>query len=503
MKKKSVLFLIMGCFILLPVVFLSATQFQPMFNPVLLEPSESIEELTQEIYDKSDSLLRTYGVPGLAIAFISNNNTDVFLGGKANYWRSSPLTSDNYFQLASVSKTQCAFAIMKLVEEGLVDIDVPVETYLTRWSLPENGFNNSEVTIRRILCHAAGLSVSGVPGVVKLKNLPTIEEALTESGVKVIAEPGTTYIYSGGGYGILQLVIEEVTGTTYDDYLYSEILQPLGLNNTYTQWMESFNDDIAIGHGKFYFPSVRSYTPFQAAAAHYSNILDFTKWCESFIYGQSVLNASLVDLMLTPQFGTTWGYSLGFEWKKLSNGISTLGHNGDNWGYHSSFRFSRSTGDGIVILTNGDRGALLRDHLVSEWEKIIGEESGSSAVLESPRRFTTITIVVSVIAIILIIALVLGSKYKILEFDYPDYNIKDSTRKKRILSLLRIISTMFVTFGFAFLVILLGCTYGNYTYAPTYFIWIDNLILALTAWCIPASQFIKWNKPSISKKLQK
>lgn len=503
MRKRVTLIAIMLCFILIPTIYLTIIYHQAMFNPISIAPSESVDELVQQLTDKSDDLLNTYGVPGLAIAFISNNNTDMIVRGRADYWKNLPLTENHYFQLASVSKTQCAFAIMKLVEEGLVDLDFPVETYLTSWSLPENGFDNNGVTIRRILCHVAGLSVSGVPGVLKQANLPSIQEALTEADVKVIAEPGSVYMYSGGGYGILQLVIEEVTGLTYDEYLYSEILHPLGLNNTHTQWVDFFSDQIAKGYGNFYLPSILSFTPFQAAASHYSTILDFTKWCEMFIYGQSVLNSSLVDLMLTPQYGENWGYSLGFEWKKLANGLSTLGHNGDNWGYHSSFRFSRTTGDGLVIMTNGDRGALLRDHLVAVWENIIGENSDSGINFGNQKRSTTITAITMSFTAILTIAVVLGFKYRFLSLDSPTYNFRDSSRKRKLLLILRISISSLLTIGFIFFVLLFGWTYGGFSYAPFYFIWTDIIMLMVTAWTIPASQIIQFDTKFIKRKLRK
>ena len=501
MRKKLVVFSIIALFIVVPLAYLMCIYPRAMFNPVLLEPSETVDELAQQINEKSTGLLRTYGIPGLAISFISNNNTDTFIKGRADYWKKQPLNQDHYFQLASVSKSQCAFAIMKLVEEGLVDIDVPVETYLTRWALPENGFDNDEVTIRRILCHAAGLSVSGVPGVLNQQNLLSIEDALTEADVKVIAEPGSTYMYSGGGYGILQLIIEEVTGQNYAEYLKASIFNPLGLNNTYTQWRDEFSSEIARGHGTFYFHSLLSFSPFQAAAGHYTNILDFTKWCESFIYGQSVLNSSLVDLMLTPQFGENWGYTLGFEWKKLANNISIFGHNGDNWGYHSSFRFCRTTGEGIVILTNGDRGALLRDQILAEWESIIGENNVSETT--SNERFVSITAAVLVLFVFLIMIIILGLKFNFLKFDFPVYNYKDSSRRRKIFLILRPITTALLFCILIFLIFLLGWSYGSASYAPFYFIWIDVIIFTTISWSIPASQLLQVEVLEIWRKLRK
>jgi CubicO group peptidase (beta-lactamase class C family) len=498
MKKKIIAYLIMGFFILLPSIYLVGIHHKPMFSPTNLTTSNSINEFISELEENLDEIRQTYGTPGIAISLISSNNTETIISGKANYWKKNPLTNESYFQLASISKSQCAFAIMRLVQNGSIDIDVPVETYLTRWSLPENGFNNNEVTIRRILCHAAGLSVSGVPGVVKQDNLLSIEEALIDADVRVIAEPGSVYMYSGGGYGILQLVIEEVTGLTYDEYLYSEIFEPLGLNETYTKWDEGISGSLAKGYGNFYFPSILSFTPFQAAASHYSTIGDLTKWCESFIYGQSVLNASLVNLMLTPQFGEEWGYALGFEWRKLGNGLSTFGHSGDNWGYHSAFRFAPTTGDGIVILTNGDKGVLLRNLLIAEWNKILGGDEYEDFFIKEQKRYRVYTIITLVFIIILISLVSIGARYKYVEIGNFDYRIKELSKRGKLIQISRIVASIVLLVGSIFLILFLGWNYGRSSYAPTNSIWTHLLVLTLLSWCIPASLFL--GVKSIKKK---
>ena len=72
MRKRVTLIAIMLCFILIPTIYLTIIYHQAMFNPISIAPSESVDELVQQLTDKSDDLLNTYGVPGLAIAFISN-----------------------------------------------------------------------------------------------------------------------------------------------------------------------------------------------------------------------------------------------------------------------------------------------------------------------------------------------------------------------------------------------------------------------------------------------
>ena len=499
MRKKIITIIIIITFVLTPLIYLTVIFRQPMFSATFLEPSSTIAEFTDQLESNWEDILKSYGVVGGAISLISDNNTSTIVGGKANYWRRTPLEIDNYFQIASISKTQCAFAILKLVQEGIVQLDVPVETYLTRWSLPETEFDNDEVTIRRILCHAAGLSVSGVPGNLKLNNVPPIEEALTYADVKVIIEPGTKYMYSGGGYGILQLVIEEVTGKTYEEYMQTEIFEPLGLNETRVQWNAEVDERLAKGHSNFYFPTILSYTPFKAAASHYSTITDMTRWCEIFLYGQTILNSSLENLLLTTQFGEDWGYTLGFSWEKMENGNLIFGHGGDNWGYHSTFRFSNSTGDGIVILTNGDRGVGLIDRLLNEWKKIVGDEDYRDFFDKKRTNAIQIDIITAVCIMLLIVGVTIGIKTGKMSISLEKHEENHGSKKKSMIAIRWMISSIF-SFILIFLVILWGWLYNRNSSESILIIWSKLLVIMLISVIIPASQYISFNFTRKTKK---
>jgi CubicO group peptidase (beta-lactamase class C family) len=369
---KSILVLSLA--VLLPFTAISVFYYRPLYSPVYMDPSESIDSFVDQLETKISALLDTNTVPGAAIAIVSDNQTKIITAGKANLLANEPLTPQHMFQIASMSKTQCAFAIMKLVQEGLIHLDAPIEWYLTRWSFPDSEFNISAVTVRRMLCHAAGISLEGVSGGFSPDDVPVIEAALTESGVSLIFEPGSVFSYSGGAFGILQLLIEEVSGMSYDEYLRSEVFEPLNMLNTTTGWSESVEDSLAVGYSNMLLPTIRTYPAMKAAAGHYSTIEDMAEWVNYLLDGQPIVNSSNVIAMYTPQWGETSGWTLGFNYKVLSNGVLTLGHGGDNWGYHGAYRFAPETGNAIVILTNGDRGAAFVTELLHYWETIVGED---------------------------------------------------------------------------------------------------------------------------------
>lgn len=123
--------------------------------------------------------MRTHKVPGASVAVVKDDAVAWTNGyGLANQEQKLPVTAGTVFEAASVSKTVTAWGIMKLAEDGLVDLDAPVKQYLTRWHLPPSEFDHDLVTLRRILSHTAGLSQGGDPGMEPGDEVPTLVEAL-------------------------------------------------------------------------------------------------------------------------------------------------------------------------------------------------------------------------------------------------------------------------------------------------------------------------------------
>ena len=153
-----------------------------------------------------------------------------------------PVDRDTLFQVASMSKWITAWGVMTLVEAGTLDLDAPVSTYLTRWSLPKTEFDNDGVTVRRLLSHTAGLTDGlGYGGFAPGQPVQPLVASLTraadaspgaDGAVRVGIEPGSAFEYSGGGYTLLQLIIEEVSGQSFNDYMRSAVFVPLGMTRS-------------------------------------------------------------------------------------------------------------------------------------------------------------------------------------------------------------------------------------------------------------------------------
>ncbi len=164
-----------------------------------------------------------------------------------------PVGPDSRFQVASLSKWLTAWGVMKLEEEGRLDLDTPVNTYLTRWQLPDGPFDEDGVTIRRLLSHTAGLGDGlGYDGFASAEEVQSLEQSLSGASdaspnaagsVVVTSEPGSEWNYSGGGYTLLQLVVEEVSGQSFAAYMDEAVFDPLAMDDT------SFDHSIAAQDG--------------------------------------------------------------------------------------------------------------------------------------------------------------------------------------------------------------------------------------------------------------
>src|SRR6185369_11431093 len=204
----------------------------------LLPPSvmkgESPEKMT--LADR----MRFYKTPGVSIALINDGRIEWARGyGVLEAGGKEPVTPDSLFQAASNSKSLTAMVVLRLVEQGKLDLDSDVNDRLVSWKVPENEFTKDQkVTVRRLLAHTAGVSNPGFLGYPVDKPLPTFRQILegekpaNSQPVRVQLKPGTKFLYSGGGYVILAQLIMDVTGKSFPDLMQKMLLQKLGMTHS-------------------------------------------------------------------------------------------------------------------------------------------------------------------------------------------------------------------------------------------------------------------------------
>jgi CubicO group peptidase (beta-lactamase class C family) len=199
--------------------------------------------LVQAVEDAARQALATSTTPGLAVALVQHGQV-VWAGGYgvADPTICWPVTATTTrFQAASLSKPVTAWGVLRLVERGRVGLDEPILGHLRRWRPPPSLFNADGLTVRRLLSHTGGLSVHGYLGQIPDRPLPSIAASLSgETGdsfpVELLEPPGRGWRYSGGGYSVAQLLVEELTGRPFADYMRAEVLEPLGLTASSFRW---------------------------------------------------------------------------------------------------------------------------------------------------------------------------------------------------------------------------------------------------------------------------
>ena len=360
---------ILGILILILSISLSATILFSLSNR-----DDSVSKLDRLI----PQLMEKYGVPGTAVSLVRDGEVVWLEGyGLADRDRGVPVTADTVFQVASISKAVTSWGVMRLVESGQLELDAPVEQYLTRWHLPTSNYDASGVTIRRLLSHSAGLSVGGYPGLGPDTQLPSLEESLSgDNGgsgeVCIIMEPGAQFSYSGGGFTLLQLIIEEVTGETFSAYMQREVLDPLGMVHSSFEWRDDLRPATAAAYSGNGTQLPNYLFTEQAAAGLYTTASDLARFVaaempghDGELAGRGVISQDTLALMFTPAilqqanllFKIERG--LGQEIQTLPDGTRLIQHPGGNRGWSAFIMANPGEAMGVVILTNSDNGRSL------------------------------------------------------------------------------------------------------------------------------------------------
>lgn len=322
-------------------------------------------------------------VPGGAVAVLEGGKVTLLRGyGIANSATGGPVTPSTIFQIGSISKTIAAWGIMRLVEEGRLDLDAPIGSVVKRWALPESDFDPEGVTIRRLLSHTAGLSVHGYAGFGPGVTLPTIEESLSgtvesSTAVRLVAEPGTEWSYSGGGYTLLQLAVEEISDVTFTEFMTSEVLAPLGMTSSrFGGPVES--ERFADAHGGYGEPADSPRFTALAAAGIHTTLEDMVRFAEASMTAKNApLSEASIQAMQTPVSVGGETYGLGYQCGKVGE-HRWIGHGGSNMVWLAEMRLVPETGDGILVFTNSSRGSQMLRDVMGEWSAAMGGERRST-----------------------------------------------------------------------------------------------------------------------------
>jgi CubicO group peptidase (beta-lactamase class C family) len=331
--------------------------------------------------ERMPALLTSNKVPGAVISCIRNGEvawTKAF--GLADLRTSSPMRPNMVLNHGSDGKVLTAWAMMRLVETGKVELDAPANRYLKRWQIRSTRFDANGVTPRRLISHTAGLTVHGFKDYEQGVPLPSLVDMLEgknqdDGAVFINWEPGTTNVYSGGGFVIAQMIIEDVSGEPFAEFMRREVAKPLGLSSLEWVWAPGLQRRAPTPYDEEQKEVGYRQLASQAIGSEICTVSDFARFVAAAVPGphneppgRGVLKPETISLMaqtqpnITPSGGLGYGIGSG-------KGEKFLVHAGGNPGWSAFFAISVERRDGYVVANNSSRGGAVNDAVTRLWLK--------------------------------------------------------------------------------------------------------------------------------------
>lgn len=342
-----------------------------------LRPPVAVANAPAATYSLADRLAH-YKVPGVSIAVVDSGRLVWAKGfGVKEAGTTDSVTPTTMFQAASISKPVAATAVLRLVEEGKLNLDQDVNLYLTSWKVPDNRYVKvHKPTLRRIVSHSAGFTVHGFPGYASGAPLPTVAQILdgkkpaNTPPVRIDTMPGMLWRYSGGGITVMQQAVMDVTKEPFAVTMQRLVLGPVGMkHSTYQQPLpDSLAGQVAAAHevdGSVTPGRWHSY-PEQAAAGLWTTPTDLVTWAMSISdafedAGKSgVLSSDMAKAMLSVAKAPS---GLGPMLAGKGKGFN-FSHGGSNQGFRCEFIYFPALHQGAAVMTNGEAGSGLAQEIL-------------------------------------------------------------------------------------------------------------------------------------------
>ena len=335
--------------------------------PLPLRPDFNKAQLSQRLDRAIPRLMNDGIVPGLSVAIIRDGRVFWHEGfGVKNALTKEPVSDETVFEAASLSKTVFAYAVLKLVDAAMLDLDKPLTEYLSSPYI-DNDSRLNLITARRVLTHTTGFPnwrPSGQP-------------------LKIVLPPGERFSYSGEGFVYLQKVIEHVTGQPLDAFVKKMVFEPLGMTNSSYVWQPAYQTRKAAGHDAGGNPTgMRKPDAANAAASLQTTSLDYAKFMIAVMKGiglkqptskamlspQIQVDEGCRNCIVTPPTGkfspyVSWGLGVGIQQTK--DGLS-FWHWGDNTDVQCYMLGYPQRELGIVVFTNSGNGLAIVPEIIQE-----------------------------------------------------------------------------------------------------------------------------------------
>lgn len=314
------------------------------------------------LQEKLTALAEALAVPGVVAAVVHGDRVDVATFGVTNLDHPLPVDEDTLFQFGSTGKTLTATALMVLAEQGRLDLDAPVRTYVPELRTRDEGVAE-KVTVLQLLNHTAGWTGDVIP---ELGDGDDCLEKFLEvlAGLEQVNPLGESVSYNNASLSLAGLVISRVTGTTYEQAVRDLVLTPLGLERTFGFAKEIMTYRFASGHQRGEDGTVKVVRPWSLpragtpAGGWTATIGDQVRWAQFHLglLGEDVLSGEARQRMQQPTAampGSALGDAVGISWLLADlDGVLMVSHGGTTIGQHSDFVLIPEHGFAFICMTN-------------------------------------------------------------------------------------------------------------------------------------------------------
>jgi CubicO group peptidase (beta-lactamase class C family) len=317
-----------------------------------------IDLTSEDLHETLRILAARHHVCGVAIAVIKDRKLDS-IDSATGCLPALTLNSDRVFQAASLSKPVFAFAVLKLVEQGKLELDAPVVKYLPQGYRHQFDPLEAEpsdlvtdpriqaVTVRMVLHHTSGLP------------------NWASGPLSFDSAPGAKWDYSGEGFVLLQRAVEAIIGEPLDRFMTAQVFKPMAMDHSDYVWNERIAQNLLPGTKANGAPrATRDLTKPIAAFSLYTSAADYGKFLVTVLNDDHLLKRLTASpITVDPSLNLSWGLGWGIE--RTQDDLH-IWHWGNNTGYRAFVIASVRTGDGFVMLTNSENGLKLAEPITQK-----------------------------------------------------------------------------------------------------------------------------------------
>lgn len=348
-----------------------------------IDADASAAGISEALDDVLDRAMEKFSIAGVAAgAFSGGEVVWSARRGRASA-EGDAVVGSTAFNVGSISKPLTVWGVLALAENGSIELDAPVSRYLKRFELSAGEYDLEQVTIRRLLRHTAGTNRHGYGGYGAHEDQPADAVELSEvfEPLAVVRQPGEQRVYSGGGYVLLQMMIEDVTGSSFEAAMQDLVLEPLAMTRSGFVPARLPNPSSAFSYYGNAIEDLRDVA--SAAAGGYVSGDDMARFLLAHGTGGGVLDPSSLEAAFAPTEPNA-GYAMSYSRWETPRGL-LIGHGGNNSSWNAQMYVRPETRDGFYFLANSTSGAQLDFDLSCAWLSMVDVEEGRDRCAEAIR----------------------------------------------------------------------------------------------------------------------